>query len=107
MKSDNPYTSNKVARCQLDRIFKEDSILRTMIGMGQLKTPLSKERGFFLLRGKYIPESNYKGLTKDAEVAMEKEWVKDEVFGLIEDWVEKYENDSEDFQNFAEIIRMD
>lgn len=75
--------------------------------MGQLKTPLSKERGFFLLRGKYIPESNYKGLTKSQEVAMEKEWVKDEVFALIEAWVIKWGNKSKDFKNFAEIIRMD
>lgn len=107
MKTDNPYLYSKVARCSLDRIFKEDSISRCMIGTGQLKQPLSKERGFYLLKGKFIPESNYIGLTKEEEVEMEKNWVKDEVFGLIEDWVERNDNDSEDFQYFAEIIRMD
>jgi len=103
----NPYNYDKVARCELDRVMKEDSMLRTRIGTGQLQTPLKKEDGFYLLSGKHIPIKDYEGLDKEAQVAMEEEWVKDEVFALYENWFSKYENDSEEFQDFAEMLRMD
>ena len=104
----SPYYTNRQVKCQIDRAMKEASFLRTMIGTGQLKEQddkdnkslLTSERGFFYVRGRYIPKSNYNGLTKDQVIAMEKEFVKDLEFEMLEDVTELDEE-------FLEKIRMD
>lgn len=104
----SPYYTNRVVKCQIDRAMKEASFLRSMIGTGQLKEQdnednkslLTKDRGFFYVRGRYISKSNYNGLTKEDVIKMEKEFVKDLEFEMLE-------NATELDEDFVERIRME
>lgn len=99
---ESPYYTDKVARCQINRAMQEAVKLRTMIGTGQLmeqpgkeKSLLNKERGFHLIKGKYIPKKHYKGKSKDEIVAMEKEWCFDMEYRMYD----KFEHYDEEFIN--------